>query len=147
MPHDLHSQSCLNSEHVRLFLLDRSVQDNVLELDLAFSDPEILDAMNNCARDYNSIPPLGVSTVSGNLLPGNSTLFLNGTCKWLYLSALQKLMRNDMDFDVGGVKASIESKRIEHFTNLVKLFGEEFQSQARTLKRAMNLRLAFGPVG
>ena len=67
--------SKLTTEDIRHFLLDRDVEDNDLELDVAFSDEEIRDAMKRAARAYNSIPPF-VCTAVSNALPGLSLIHI-----------------------------------------------------------------------
>lgn len=137
----------LTHDDVRNFMLDRSIEDNLIDRDLAFSDEEIADAMRRCARDYNAIPPYGVSGARGDRLPGNSTLFLYGVAKQLYLSALQKLMRNDIDYTAGNVTTSLTAKRIEHYTNLVKLMDTEFKTIALAVKKNINIRKFMGKIG
>lgn len=137
----------LTSEDVRHYILDRCVADNSLDNDLTFSDEEIRDAMFWCARDYNSIPPYGISNVFGNRLPNTTTCFLFGTIKHLYLIALQRLLRNDMEYDAGGVNTSIYGKRIEHFTDQAKYFGDQFLEIATAWKRNLNIRRCYGKIG
>jgi hypothetical protein len=136
----------ISTDDMRNFMLDRSVEDNTIDLDLAFSDEEIRQAMQRCAREFNSIPPF-IGVIYGNRLPASTTMFLNGTAKQMYLAKLQQMMRNDMDYDTGGVTTNLVKKRIEHFSNLIKMLGDEFHQQARDWKMNLNMRRAYGPIG
>ena len=60
--------NCVTEEDVRMYILDRNIEDNGLDLDLSFSHEEIAEAMRRCAREYNSIPPR-VGMVSPENLP------------------------------------------------------------------------------
>jgi hypothetical protein len=136
----------LNAEDVRAFMLDRSAEDNPVDMDLSFSDEEIAAAMRRCARDYNSVPPF-VNQVQGDRLFGDTNLFLYGTAKHLYLAAMQRLMRGDVDYQAGGVQTSINGKRIEHYNQLIKDLGEQFLQEASARKLNINIINAFGRVG
>ena len=63
---------------VRFYIMDRGSEDNPYLLDLAYSDEEISGAMRSAAREYNSVPPLGVETVHPGHLPADTNLFLDG---------------------------------------------------------------------
>jgi hypothetical protein len=137
----------ISTEDVRHFVLDRSVEDNILDVDLSFSEDEIAKAMVRCAQEYNSIPPIGVSAVFGNRLPAATTMFLYGTAKHLYLAAMQKAMRNDVEYTAGAVTTSLYKDRINHYKTLVKTMDEEFKQQALSYKKAVNIARAYGPIG
>lgn len=133
----------IKPEDVRAFILDRSIQDNDLLLDLAFSESEIQDAMIRVAREYNSVPPF-VSTVTAETLSSDTNIFLDGIAQQLYLSELAKLMRNDIDYTSGGVETNLVRKRIEHLKYLIQVHGERFRQTATSIKLAINLSAAFG---
>lgn len=133
-------------EDVRSYVLDRSIQDDVLGLDLAFSDDEIIDAMRRCAREYNSIPPF-VTTWNENKLPGDTNIALDGIVLHLYLARLAKLQRQDFDYQAGGIQVNDVAKEIGHLGSAIKLYGERFRSAAQTRKLVINLEGAYGIVG
>ena len=136
----------LSTEDIRNFMLDRSVMDNTLTMDLAFSDEVIREAMKRCAREFNATPPF-VSSTTGNRLPSSNILFLYGTAKQCYLAQLQQLMRNDIDYTAGGVETNLAKKRIEHFSSLIKSLGDEFKDLSYQFKLNINIRRAYGRVG
>ena len=135
--------SYLTVRDVQDFMMDRGPEDNDLELDLAFSPEEIMQAMTRAAREYNSIPPLGISQVSGKRLPDDTNIFLHATAEQLCRSLLHKLRRNDIDYTAGGVGVNLVSKRIQHLREQIKEEREAWEPRAREIKIRMNLDMAF----
>ena len=138
----------IDFEEVRLFVMDRAVEDNVLDLvDNYFSDEEILAAMKRAAQHYNEIPPY-VSDVSvvDSKLPYKIYL-LNGVAYYLYLSKIQKLAKEDLSYNAGGLGVVVISKRMKHFQSNLQMFKQEFVQGATAEKTAANYSQAFGEVG
>jgi len=135
--------SYLTVEDVQDFMMDRGVEDNDLELDLAFAPEEIQKAMNRAAREYNSIPPLGISSAHGNRLPDDTNIFLYATSEQLCRSLLHKLRRNDVDYTAGGVGVNLVAKRIQHLREQVQEERALWEPRAREFKIRMNLDQAF----
>ncbi len=131
---------------VRNFILDRSIEDNELQLDLTYSSEEIGDAMMRAGRDYNSTPPF-VDSVSPGALPGDTNLFLYGTAYHLYLSRISKLSRNDIDYTAGNVGTNPVAKQIAHMKDLAKLMKDEFTLLAQQIKVSINVSNTFGSIG
>jgi hypothetical protein len=136
----------LTIQNVRDYILDRSVEDNALELDLAFSDAEVRDAFKRAAREYNSIPPF-VGHADPEALPDDTNLFLDATVQQLYISRLSRLQRNDMDYTAGGVTVDLEKRQIAHLKEMVQFHRDRFRETARAVKVSINLRRAYGKVG
>jgi hypothetical protein len=135
--------SYITTDDVRKYILDRSIEDNNLDLDLAFGDDEIANAMKGAIRDYNSIPPLIGILEDPTQLPGDTNIFLDATAKHLYLAKLAQLTREDIDYTSGGVTANLVAKRIGHLQELIKLHDELFREPAKDRKLAANLMRAF----
>jgi len=134
-------------EDIRLYILDRSIEDNAdWDKDLSFSDEEIMAAMERAAREYNSIPPF-VSSASAECLPKDTNMFFDATAQQLYIAEVNRASRNDIDFDAGGVTTSIEAKRIDHMRRLAAEHGENFKEAARARKITQNWMEGFGRVG
>jgi hypothetical protein len=132
----------LTHEDVRLYILDRSVEDNDLDLDLAFADEEIDAAMRRAARAWNSIPPF-ISQVTWPYLPDDTNVFLEATAEQLYIALLSKLQRNDIDYTAGGVGTNLVSKRIEHLKWQIQDCRGRWQQVAHDIKLTHNLKQAF----
>lgn len=139
-------RGCITVEDVRNFVLDRSIEDNELQMDLTFSNDEISDAMMRAAREFNSLPP-HVLQVSPSALPGDTNVFLYGTAAQLYLSRISKLSRNDIDYNAGNVTTNIVAKQIEHLKGLYSLCKKEFKDLATSIKVSYNVGNGFGPIG
>lgn len=129
-------------DDVRMFIMDRSIEDNDLLLDLAYSDEEIQDAMTRAAREYNSVPPM-CSFVDATCLDANYNMFLDGIAAQLFVSTISKLSRNDIDYDAGGAGVNIVAKRIKHLSELYKLHQQRFLEAAVSIKRTINLHQGF----
>lgn len=134
-------------EDLRAFMLDNMVENNLLDLDLTWSEEEIQNAMRRCAMMFNAVEPIGRSLNVNPLALPSRYVFLVGTAYQLYLSTLQKYQRNDMEYQSGGVKASIFGNRIKHFTNMMQFMREEFTQLANSLKTSQNLSNAWGTLG
>ena len=134
--------SCLTSEDIRFFIFDRTIADNDLLGDLNFSEAEIQNAMSRAAREYGSIPPY-TSTVHPSCFPGDTNMFLDAVAAQLYLSELNKLMRNDIDYTSGNVTTNLVAKRIAHLKELYKQHQERFTSTAKQWKLTENINGGF----
>lgn len=137
----------LTVDDVRRYILDRGIQDNALALDLAFSDPEIKDAMLRAARAFNTIPPIGVMIVNDGALPNDTNIMLDGTVYQLYVSKIAMLSRNDIDYDAGGVTTNLVAKQIKNLRDMAKERLEAFEKAATDLKLAVNIMGAFRVLG
>lgn len=136
-------ESGITNNDLRAFVLDQSVENNLLDLDLTWSDSEILEAKRRCAMHYNSIDPAVDSLRVDPFRMPNEYPFLVGTAYQMYLSKLQQYQRNDLDYTIGGVQSNLFSKRIEHFTKMLSFLREEFEVKANTLKVSQNLNNAW----
>ena len=139
--------SYLTIEDVRNFLMDRGPDDNELSIDLTFSDKEIADCMVRAAREYNSIPPLGVEYADPDCLPVCTNLFLYGTSYQLCLSRKAKLMRNDIEYNAGNVQVSPAKKEIAYLDALQKELKDNFVMEATQRKFTINVMNGFGQIG
>ena len=133
----------ITNDDLRAFVLDQSVENNLLDLDLTWSDAEILDAKKRCAMHYNGIDPAVDSLRVDPFRMPNEYAFLVGTAYQMYLSKLQQYQRNDLDYTIGGVQSNLFSKRIAHFKEMLQLMREEFEIKANALKVSQNLNNAW----
>lgn len=132
----------ITAKDVRMFIMDRNVDDNDLLMDLAYDDAEVSDAMVRAAREYNSLPPF-CSYADPDRLDATTNMFLDAIAAQLYLSTLNKLMRNDIDYNAGGVTTNIVAKRIGHLKELIKVHQDRFQQTASAQKKAINISQGF----
>ena len=131
-------------ELVREELQDRVPADNSIDCDQFFSDEEILHAMDRAAAAYNSMSPIGVDVVSGKCLPADTNLFLNAVISKLYGAAIHKLSRNLMQWQAGGVAVDLEKSRMQAFSSIKKQLDEEWRTEAKERKIAINREQAWG---
>lgn len=131
---------------VRDYIADRGSDDNPYLCDLAYTDEEIEKAMKTCAREYNSIPPLGVDCAHWYCLPLDTNIFLDGCAAALLRTEKLRRGRNDVEYSMAGASAATEAVRLAHIE------AEEKQMHARFKEAAMNYRLTiniynyFGPI-
>jgi len=136
----------LTISDIRNYIWDRSAADNQLELDLAFSDAEIRDAMKRAAREYNSVPPF-VAGADPATLPTDTNLFLDATAFQLYISRLSRMQRSDIDYTAGGVTVELEKRQIAYMKEMIPFHRDRFLEATKAQKVFLNLRRAFGRVG
>jgi hypothetical protein len=130
-------------EDVRLFIQDDEIEANELEMDLSFSDKQILNAMVRAGREYNSIPPIGVGNVDPKRLPSDTNVFLDATAEQLYKSELANKTRKDVDYETGGVSVNIVAKRIKHLTGLISMHRGNWEPIARVIKLTRNINQGY----
>lgn len=124
-----------------MFMADQQVKQNLLDMDLQFNDQEIGNAMESAAMDFNEVDPQ-VVFFTANTMP-YGMCFLYGIAYYLLLAKLQEWMRSDLQYQAGNMVVSPQSKRIEHFKELLKLFRDEFASRTKAHKLRINIHSAF----
>jgi hypothetical protein len=125
------------------------IDDNSIDLELFFTDEEIDHARHLAVANWNEIPPyVGtiVLTKCDDCLP-YPTIFVNGISYYLYLSKIQKLQKEDLDYNAGGMQVDLNKRRIAHLTANIKAFKEEFVTLASSRKTYINYQGAWGQIG
>lgn len=140
------AKNYITIDDVRDYMRDRTADDHELLTDVAWKDEEISRAMVTTAREFNSIPPFSIA-VNPNHLPGDTNVFLDGIAVALLRRMLTNDSLNDLSYTAGSVKVDITATRIGHLTRMIAAYDERFQSRAKEIKRAANLRQAFGAIG
>lgn len=137
--------SYLTIQDVREFLLDESPDDNDVEMDLFFSDKQILSAMKRTAAEYQSMIPTGIDTgVTAATLPGGDTsIFLLGVASYLYQSAMHKIARNTLAWQTGDTSVDLNKTRFEMFKLLQQEYDQQWKQQARLRKANINRNQAY----
>lgn len=136
----------ITTEDVRMYIMDRGSADNPYLVDLAFTDEEITAAMKACAREYNSIPPLGVDYAHGHCLPDDTNLFLDGIAAVLLRMERLRRGRNDVEYSLAGASAATEAVRIKHIDDEEKMLQARFREAAQARRLTINIYNYFGPI-
>ncbi len=131
---------------VREDMLDRTAEDHLVLIDLAFTDLDIEWAMKNSARKFNSIKPLGFS-VTWDKLPLNSSVFMDGVAWSLVRRWHRNVSMNDYDYSAGGVQASVQGSLRKNLEALMLKLEKDFIEAATDLKVTVNLEGAWGQIG
>jgi len=126
---------------VRMFMADQQVRQNLLDMDLQFTEQEIGNAMESAAMDFNEMDPQVVFVTASTMPYGMCFLF--GIGYYLLLAKLQEWMRSDLAYQAGNMTVSPQSRRIDHFKEMLKLFREEFASRSKAHKLRINIHSAF----
>jgi hypothetical protein len=129
------------ADDVRHFIWDRSLDDNEVDMDLAFSDEEIANAMRHTSLSFNAIKPFSI-TMSGLGLP-NTSWALHGVTYHLLLSRYHRESRNDISYNAGGVTTDRQKTLISHIKEQMQYHREEFYSQARDFKFNVNIENSY----
>ena len=130
---------------VRNFLLDRSISDNIVDLDLSFSAEEIANARRSAIRHYNAFPPQDVDC---NISAINDPhIYMLGICYYLHLSKFANLSRNHVEYTAGGMTASLSGTRLKTYQNLIQLYKSEFENAASSRKKNINIMGFYGRIG
>lgn len=138
----------ITESEVRDYIRDKTADDNpLLAGDLRYTSEEILSAMRWAAREYNSLPPIGVSNVDPDHLPGDTNIFLDGITAALLRTTLIRESANDIQVQAGNVSVQVGSVQIAHLKSLIPLFDERFRTAATNVKVSINLGNAFGSIG
>lgn len=139
--------SSLTPNDMRMFTLDTSAQNNLLDLDLTWSEQEILEAMRRCALMWNGIPPQSVTMRVDPLSLPAEYVFMAGTAYQMYLAKLQQYQRGDLEYAIGGVQTNIFGKRIAHFQQNLAMLRDEFVQLTSAQKANQNMANAWGAIG
>lgn len=134
---------------VRHYMADQLESDNAITAgELRFTPEEIHSAMKCAAREFNSLPPIGVASVSPDRLPGDTNVFLDGIAAALLRMVLLRLTANDLEVRAGNVTATISAAQISHLKQTtIPLFTQRFEKTATDIKVSINLSQAFGSIG
>lgn len=137
----IENKSKIDVQDVRQFMMDRTVKDNLLDMDLAYSDEDIGFARRFAAMEYNESPPLCHRVCVDNLPFGLT--FLWGIAYYLIVGNLQKLMRQDIDYSAGNVAVDLTKRRIEHLKTLLPVYKGEFEKRVLQQKAQINIAAGY----
>lgn len=131
----------LTIDQVREFVSDYAPQKYLVEGE-EFTDTFISLCMNFALDSFNAIPPL--SKFNSAMFPLGSVL-LYGTLWHMYLGKAALLAANTMQYSDGGLQIPIE-ERAELYQGLAANFNNLFMTQAREIKKQMNMDSGWGEV-
>ena len=133
-------------DDIRHFIFDRDLSDNVVDMDLLFSEPEIRNAMRHAAMSYNARPPTSIQINVNSTLPQHIWVHF-GTSYHLLLAELFRLSKNDITYKAGGVTANLVKTRITNFRAIMDSAKKDFHQIVDDHKRGINIDDGYGAVG
>jgi hypothetical protein len=131
---------------VREEMLDRQAEDHLVLADLAFTDEDIEWAMRRCAREFNTVRPM-TTNVTWDKLPDETTVFFDGIAWALLARWRRNVAMNDLDYNAGGVAASVQGTLLKNLDRLVQELSDKFIRSATDMKLTDNLNQAWGRIG
>ena len=132
---------CLSPSTIRASLFVGA--DDTLGI-VNFSDDVIREAMKNAARSYNGMPPISLK-VTGNCLPDETDMFINGTIYWLYTGQIAVLRRNDPGVArEGGVEQDTKRRLADSLERLAMNHYNMFVTTVKASKANRNMAQGFG---
>jgi hypothetical protein len=132
----------LTVDEVRQFVGDYAPQKYLIDGE-EFSDTDITLCMKLALDSFNAIPPM--SQFNPAMFPYAAVL-LYGTCWHMYLGKAALLAANTMNYSDGGLQVPIE-ERAELYQGLAANFNNLFITQAREMKKQMNMDSGWGHLG
>jgi hypothetical protein len=141
------SSPYVTEDDVRHYLLDIQARNNVLDLDVQISGPEIMSAMQSAAREFNGLQPYSIK-YSASALPKENNMFLDAIAYFVYLQKLAYERERDVPYTAGGsVGVELGARRIKHFTEAMQIHMQRFQQTAIAYKRSINSNRGWGRIG
>lgn len=139
----------ITEQDIRDYIRDNVEADNpLLAGELRYTPKQISQAMRTAAREFNTVPPIGVLPVDPERLPDDTNIFFDGITVALLRQSLVFEAANDVQVTGGNVNVSLGATQINHLkTILIPMFEERFRRAATDVKVAANLRNAFGSIG
>lgn len=135
----------VTEEDIRLFLIDKSPDDNPLLDDVEMSTEEIEKAIGIAIDRYNSIPPLVHIITSSSVAP--YYLLMLGTCGTLLRMKAVNLMRNRLDYSQKNGTAVQDKGMGQEYLAVAREMLEEFDTKCRELKVTVNIDNCYGSIG
>lgn len=131
----------LTIDEVQEIIRDKPELNRLLD-GTEFTSTVISIAMDLAVSAYNSMPPLGMTTI-GNF-PSKS-LLLEGTLWKMFSGQAALKARNTMNYSDGGLTIPIE-EQYQMYAQIAELYGQSFQMNARNLKTHLNIEQGWGEV-
>lgn len=131
-------------EKVREEMQDRTPADNTIDCDQAFSDEEIMYAMERAATAYNSMAPIGIGVVSPKAMPMGLSFFMDAVVSQLLKSAIHKLSRNLMKWQTGDTNVDLENTRMQAYSAIRKELEQSWRTEAKEYKMELNRAQVWG---
>ena len=134
--------SIITANDIRLFMIDKTADDNYLLDDTDFTDEEINQAHTLAISKYNStLPILGEM----NELPRYEAII--GTTAILLRMKAINMVRNRLDYQNKSGTAVQDKNKGAEYLALAKDMMAEFDSRIKGLKVHLNVEATYGYVG
>lgn len=129
---------------VREEMQDRGPADNSIDCDYAFTDEEIMHAMERAAASYNALAPIGIGAVSAKAMPDHMSFLMDAVVCQLLKSAIHKLSRNLMTWQTGDTNIELEKSRMTAYQAIRQELEQSWKQEAKEWKMEINRSLCWG---
>ena len=136
---DLYQDLPIAPIDVKMFLFDRTSDDNFLLDGVDFDPQQIRYATQWCVDKFNEMTPL---TGVYDKLP--RMLWITGTASILLRMRAINQSRNRLDYEQRNGVAVQDKNKFKEYLELSKMLQDEFEASARRLKINQNIESAYG---
>jgi len=134
----------ITPDMVRLFMMDRTADENFLLDSVEFTDTEISDALVLVVDKYNTMLP-HVDYYTADTFPYR-TEALAGVAGMLMKMKALNMVRNNLDYNTSDGTAISDKGKKQEYLSLAQAFEQEFDTKCRSLKVSKNSNDCYGYV-
>lgn len=129
-------------QEIRLHIRDTMTAENLLTEDRAFSDEEIMGAMERALRYWNETSPnLGELATTQNF-PYRHFL-IEGTLGQLYMIAAEDFRKNSLQYQAGGLSVADKEKEA-NYQRAAQIHWQAYQQFVQEKKSELNVAMGWG---
>jgi hypothetical protein len=132
----------ITDNDIRLFMIDKSADDNYLLDDVEFTEEEINQAHGLAVDKYNSTLPL---TDIATEIPRYEAII--GTTAILLRMRAINMVRNRLDYQNKNGTAVQDKNKAKEYLELAREMSAEFDARIKGLKVHLNIESCYGGVG
>lgn len=129
----------ITEDDIRMFLVDRTADDNFLLDDTDFESAQIAHAMDMALQKYNAMTPI-IHILSE--LP--KYVWIIGTAAMLLRMKAFNQVRNRLDYQQKSGAAIQDKNKAQEYLSLSRELMGEFDQACKTLKVAANIDSGYG---
>lgn len=136
----------ISPEKIRLFMLDRTKDDNFLLDDREMSDETLSLAQEMVVDKYNTQAPFVQIQYTVETFPFKYE-FLLGVTAFCLLSKVLNMKRNQLNYSSASGTAIDDKKTSDEYLALAGALQKEFDSRVEKIKAAINEKEGYGFAG
>lgn len=131
-------------QEIRMHIRDTMSAENLLTEDRAFSDEEIMGAMERALRYWNETPPSLDRLATTQNFPYKHFL-IEGTLGQLYMVAAEDFRKNSLQYQAGGLSVADKEKEA-NYQRAAQMHWQAYQQFVLEKKSELNVSMGWGVV-